>query len=160
MTLKSFKGVREEVRRGYHGRGWHGEPVRHGLASKGIRTARKIQAQTRPTLARDSRIMERANLKMDRILDFQDTFVYRQPSVEEQDKLTKDLDDIIEMMATVNLGHLWLDVEQAIMDIDDAWSTKSETTRIVTLEVARERLHYIITSYLREGGKIEEIPEY
>ncbi len=110
--------------------------------------------------------MERVNKEMDRILDFQDSFVYRPPTFEEQDKMTKMLDGIIEMLATVNLAHqsnpwtkkelhLWTDVEQAMMDIDDAWSTKDERTRIVTLEVARERLHYVITAVLRASSTAE-----
>ena len=163
---RPFKAVREEVRRGLHPvpvrRGWHGESVRHGLASKGIRTARNVQAKSKPSTVRDREVMERVNREMDRILDFQDTFVYRQPTFEEQDRMTKMLDGIIEMLATVNLAsldrhhrnklHLWFDVEQAMMDIDDAWSSKNENTRIVTLEVARERLHYVITAYLKRTG--------
>lgn len=139
------------------GRGWHGDPERHSKAARGIKTTPTRLDFSHPvTSPRDIKMVEMASAKMDRILtwlDLNDRWRIRTTiSVREQDKLTKRLDDIIETLDTVRLSG-WMDEEvgNAKKELEIAWSSKLERDRILSLEIARERLHNVITSYLRGG---------
>lgn len=136
------------------GRGWYGESHRHSLAARGITTKLKTGSPARDVIGQ-------ANTKMNRILKRHDEFVWRQPTLEEQDRLTKDLNDIIEMLNTVKLSApLKADIWNAEGEIETAWSSKSEKDRILHLELARERLHWVIVSRLKviwDGYKWVEV---
>ena len=127
------------------GRGWHGEPGRHAAAARGIKTVHPPQG----VIAADV-VMEQILSSMTRF-DF-DKFHW-QMSVREQDKFTKQLYDIIVRLKRVELpAWMVVELEVAEEEIELAW-TYSEHERILTLEVARERLHNVIASYLKFEGK-------
>ncbi len=134
------------------GRGWHGEPGRHAAAARGIPTVKqtsRVIGDRNSVIAADV-IMEQVLSSMTRF-DFDK--MHWQMSVREQDKFSKQLDDIIERLGRAKLPG-WMDEEVAMAkeEIEIAWASK-EQERILTLEVARERLHNVITSYLKFGGK-------
>lgn len=139
------------------GRGWHGERARHSAAARGIKTVKT--KPERSTSRRNIETVVRAKNSMDRILKWRGSFIWRQPTLEEQDKLTKDLNDILYTLGTAHLPTpLTRDVEHATEEIEEAWAVPSEKDRILKLELARERLHYVITKYLIPFGKMDRPP--
>ncbi len=131
------------------GRGWHGESGRHAQAARGIPTVKKLPV---PLDLKNIGAVERANDKMDRILKRLDPFAWKL-SVRELDKLTNELDDVIKILNSANLPD-WMNLELEIAEeeLELAWASK-ERARILTLELARERLHNVIRSYLKFEGK-------
>lgn len=124
------------------GRGWHGESGRHRQA------ALKGKLPGKSASARDAETIKRARDKMDRILKQLGTgfglgLTY-QMSVRQQDKLTNDLEEIIEMLETVKLPD-WMEyqLDNARIGIKNAWSYEDKK-RVLGLEAARERLHLIL----------------
>ncbi len=128
------------------GQGWHGERKRHSDAARGIPTVKKLPLDLKNIA------VERANDKMDRILKRLDPFAWKL-SVRELDKLTNELDDIIEILNGADLPD-WmnLELEVAEEELELAWAGK-ERERILILELVRERLHNVIRSYLKFEGK-------
>lgn len=150
MHLDS-RGVRQMTR----GRGWHGERKRHSDAARGIPTVQKTFKRSKQS---NREVVEMADRKMDIILGWLDPLQdFRghawQMSVRHQDRLTNELDDIIEILEDTDLPD-WMneEVANAKEELQIAWASK-DRERILSLEIARERLHNVISSFLKFEGK-------
>lgn len=138
------------------GRGWHGEPGRHADAARGIRTQRAKAAMIAMESVGDDAIMERAEEKMERLIDMIDpdrkgmvalphTWQF---DMRMQERITKLLEEIIYDLKRVELNK-WMADElwTAESDLDDAWTLSRKYERNTNIEMARERLHAIIVNY-------------
>ena len=145
------------------GRGWHGEPARHGLAARGIATKNRnvpgASERDVEAVKMASKMMWKIVQKINRFNvpddteELEDWIATWQMSVREQDKMTRDLDYIVNLLDQVELP-TWMNEEigDAREEISIAWSSKTDEKRMLHLELARERLHSVITNYLT-GGK-------
>ncbi len=135
------------------GRGWHGDSYRHSQAARGIPSGHVQRQETKTE--HDNWIMERAEEKMERVIKFitGSWVVTMMPhtwqfSMHEQERITKMLEEIIFDLKRVELSNPMTDeLWTAETELDDAWTLTREKDRNVNIEMARERLHGIITNY-------------
>ncbi len=140
------------------GRGWHGERGRHSLAARGLTTKRKPKPD-----ARSLRIVKMALEKMRRTIRWLNPLFDNrgntwQIDVRQQDKLTRELEDIIGTLKGIEFSaEMESEFEKAQADAETAWSYE-ERDRILYLEMARERLHNVIITYLDDRGEYKITP--
>ena len=131
------------------GRGWHGERGRHSLAARGLTTKLKPTPD-----ARSLRIVKMALEKMRRTIRWLNPFYDSrgttwQIDVRQQDKLTKEMEDIVETLETAELpSQMEAELKHVKENINKAWSGREESARVLYLEIAREILHDSIIGYL------------